>query len=284
MSFFRKNKEKIMVATIAIALIVLIGVTSKDRIEITKFEQVLGNIFMPIGKTTNTLGKKVSDFFTGIGGISTLKDENEKLKENLIQLEDENRNLLNIIGKTDYLKKEANLLKETNFNLIESKIVGKEPGNWFDRFTIDKGLKDGIKKGDTVIQGIEIEDNTISEGLIGRVVDVGPNWAKVITIVDELSKISFKILRTQDGGMISGSMDSKTTGYRKVTGYLFDDEADIIKGDKIYTSELGGAFVSDLYIGEVDAVINDDEDMMKKIEVKPAINFKKLYKVYVISN
>lgn len=84
--------------------------------------------------------------------------------------------------------------------------------------------------------------------------------------------------------MISGSMDSKTTGYRKVTGYLFDDEADIIKGDKIYTSELGGAFVSDLYIGEVDAVINDDEDMMKKIEVKPAINFKKLYKVYVISN
>lgn len=111
-----------MVATIAIALIVLIGVTSKDRIEITKFEQVLGNIFMPIGKTTNTLGKKVSDFFTGIGGISTLKDENEKLKENLIKLEDENRNLLNIIGKTDYLKKEANLLKETNFNLIESKL------------------------------------------------------------------------------------------------------------------------------------------------------------------
>lgn len=267
-----------MVATIAIALIVLIGVTSKERVEITKFEKVLGNVFTPIGKTTNAMGKKVSVFFTGIGGISKLKDENETLKENLIKLEDENRNLLNIIGKTDYLKKEANLMKQTNFNLIESQIVGKEPGNWFDRFTIDKGLKDGIKKGDTVIQGIEIEDNMISEGLIGRVVDVGPNWSKVITIVDELSKISFKILRTQDGGMISGSMDNK------ISGYLFDDEADVIKGDKIYTSELGGSFVSDLFIGEVDGVIDDDEDMMKTIEVKPAINFKKLYKVFVISN
>lgn len=272
-------------STIAIGLIVLIGVTSTERTSITKFEKFVGSIFMPVGKTTNSFGKKVSVFFTGISGISKLKDENEILKENVIKLEDENRNLLNIIGKTDYLKKEANLLKETNFNLIESQIVGKEPGNWFDRFTIDKGLKDGIKKGDTVIQGIEIEDNTISEGLIGRVVDVGPNWAKVITIVDELSKVSFKILRTQDGGMISGSMDNKTGSMdNKVSGYLFDDEADIIKGDKIYTSELGGSFVSDLFIGEVDEVIDDDEDMMKRIKVKPAINFKKIYKVYVISN
>ena len=278
MSFFRKNREKILVATISIILIVLIGVTSKERVALTKFEQIVGNIFMPVGKITNSIGKNISGFFTGIRGASKLKEENESLKENIIKLEDENRDLLNVIGKTDYLKKEANLLKRTNFNLIESQIVGKEPGNWFDRFTIDKGLKDGIKKGDTVIQGIEIEDKTITEGLIGRVVDVGPNWAKVVTVVDELSKISFKILRTQDGGMISGSMDNK------ITGYLFDDEADIIKGDKIYTSELGGSFVSDLFIGEVDAVIDDDEDMMKKIEVKSAINFKKIYKVYVISN
>ena len=278
MSFFRKNKEKIMIGTIAIILIVLIGVTSKERTNLTRFEKTIGNIFMPIGKITNSIGKNISGFFTGISEISQLRDENKYLKESIIKLEDENRNLTNVIGKTDYLRKEAKLLKETNFNLIGAQIVGKEPGNWFDRFTIDKGSKDGIKKGDTVIQGIEVENNTISEGLIGRVVDVGPNWAKVITIVDELSKISFKILRTQDGGMISGSGDNK------ISGYLFDDEADIIKGDKIYTSELGGSFVSNLFIGEVEAVIDDDDDMMKIIEVKPAINFKKIYKVYVISN
>ena len=278
MSFFKRNKEKILVATIAIILIVLIGVTSKERKNLTKFEQFVGSVFMPLGKTANTFGKKVSGLFTGVSEISQLKDENESLKNDVIRLEDENRSLLNVIGKTDYLRKEANLMKSTSFNLIESQIVGKEPGNWFDRFTIDKGYKDGIKKGDTVIQGIEIESNTISEGLVGRVVDVGPDWAKVITIVDELSKISFKILRTQDGGMISGSMDNK------ISGYLFDDEADIIKGDKIYTSELGGSFVSDLFIGEVEVVIDDDDEMMKIIEVKPAINFKKVYKVYVISN
>jgi rod shape-determining protein MreC len=70
----------------------------------------------------------------------------------------------------------------------------------------------------------------------------------------------------------------------KISGYLFDDKADIIKGDKLYTSGLGGGFIEDLYLGEVNEVISEDEDLMKKIEVKPAINFKKLYKVYVISD
>lgn len=266
-----------MVSIISIILIILIGVTSTERMGLSKFEKVLGNSLAPIGKIINSVGKNVSDFFGGFKTNSKIKDENKLLKEQVAKLEDENRQYLDLIGKTDYLKREANLLEKTNFKLIPSQIIGKGPENWFDLFTIDKGSKDGVKKGDTIIQGIETEQTTISEGLIGRVVDVGPNWSKVVTIVDELSTISFKVLRTQDGGMISGSMDSK------ISGYLFDEKADVIKGDKLYTSGLGGAFVSDLYIGEVDDVIDDDDDMLKMISVKPAIDFKKLYKVYIIS-
>lgn len=267
-----------MVAAVAIILIVLVGITSTERMALSKFEKIIGNTLTPIGRVFNSMGKNISSFFGIFKDISNLREDNEALKKQITKLEDENRDYLNIIGKTDYLKNELKLLNKTDFNLIESRIVGKEPGKWFNRFTIDKGLKHGIKKGDTVIQGIEIEQNTISEGIVGRVVDVGDNWSKIVTIVDELSNMSFKVLRTQDGGIVSGSMDGK------ISGYLFDDEADIIKGDKLYTSGLGGAFINDLYIGEVDGVISDDEDLMKKIELKPAINFKKLYKVYVISN
>ncbi len=278
MSFFKKNKERIIVVIVSLILIIIIGLTSRGRTSLTKLEKGVGNILMPPGKIFTSLGENMSGFFGGFKKKTKLEEENELLKKEIVKLEDENRTYLDIIGKTDYLKKEANLLEKTEFNLIKSQIVGKEPGNWFDLFTIDKGTNDGVKKGDTVIQGVEVDNTTISEGLIGRVVDVGPNWSKVVSIIDELSTISFKILRTQDGGMISGSMESE------ISGYLFDDKADIIKGDKIYTSGLGGSFVSDLYIGEVDSVIEDDYDMMKKISVKPAIDFKKLYKVYIISN
>ncbi|WP_312667781.1 rod shape-determining protein MreC [Tissierella praeacuta] len=278
MSFFNKNKERMMVTAVAIILIVLIGVTSTERIALSKFEKIVGNILTPMGRISNSIGKGLSDFFNNIKNISKLKEENEELKKQVAKLEEENRNYINIIGKTDYLKNEIKLLDKTSFNLISAQVVGKEPGNWFDRFTIDKGIKDGIKKGSTVIQGIEMEQNTIIEGIVGRVVDVGDNWAKIVTVVDEISSISFKVLRTQDGGIISGSIEGE------VSGYLFDNKADVIKGDKLFTSGLGGVFIKDIYIGEVDEVVSDDEDLMKKIKVKPAMNFKKLYKVFVISD
>lgn len=278
MSFFSRNKEKIIVTIIAIALILLIGFTSAERILLTKFERVLGNILSPIGKFTNSIGKNTSDFFKNVGEIGSLREENERLKSIISQLEEENRNFQDIIGKIDYLKNEAELKKTTKYNLIEAQITGKEPGNWYHRFTVDKGLKDGVKKGDTVIQGIQIDQNTIIEGIVGRVQDVGDNWSKIVAIVDENSSISFKILRTQDGGILTGNIE------RKITGYLFDDKADVIKGDKLFTAGLGGAYLKDIYIGEIESVLSDEEDLMKTIQIKAAVDFKKLHKVFIISN
>lgn len=287
MSFFNRNKERMMVASIAIILLVLIGVTSTERMALSKVEKTIGNLLTPVGKIFNSAGKNISVFFENLKNISKLKAENEELKKQIIALEDENRGYLNLIGKTDYLKSEFKLLNSTKFNLVEANIVGKEPNNWFDRFTIDKGIKDNVKKGDTVIQGIELDQNTIIEGIVGRVIDTGDNWAKIVTVVDSLSNISFKILRTQDGGIISGSIDSQISSGgtdSRISGYLFDNNADVIKGDKLFTSGLGGAYLSDIYIGDVDEVISGEEDLTKRIYVKPAINFKKLYKVYIISN
>lgn len=281
MSFFDRNKERMTVAIVAVILIAMIGVTSSKRMNLTKIEIFTGNVLTPIGKWTNKISHKTSDFFDDIRRIPTINEENNKLKEKISELEKQNRRYEDIIGKTDYLKREDALLRETALNLlesqiVESQIVGKEPGNWFDRFTIDKGLNDGVKKGDTVVQAIEIEHGVIVEGIVGRVVDVGSNWSKIVTVIDELSRLAFKIIRTQDGGVISGGLDST------ITGYLFDNKADIIKGDKIMTSGLGGVYEKDIFVGEVSEVTSDDNDLIKEISVKPAIDFKKIYKVYII--
>lgn len=276
MYFFKKYKERMVVALVTIILLTVIGFTNNERDVITKAEKLVGNILTPVSKVTFSIGKNVSNFFSSIFDFINVKEENDKLKEQVTALESEIRDLENIIGKTDYLKNEAEIQNNSKHNIILSQIVGKEPGNWYDRFTIDKGLKDGIVKGATVIQGIEIEQGVFQEGIVGRVVDVGDNWAKVITIIDELNSISFKIIRTQDGGVLSGSVDGT------ISGYLFDNKADVIVGDKLYTSGLGGTYKKDIYIGEVSDVESDEEELTKRITITPAINFKKVYKVFVI--
>lgn len=281
MYFFKKYKNRMIVITISIILILLIGYTSKERLNLSKFEKTFGNILAPISKVSINIKNGISNFFMNIKDVSTLKDDNIYLKQRVLELESVNRDLENVIGMSDYLKNEAKLIQDSDHNFIKGQIISKEPGNWFDRFVIDKGSKDGIENGDTIVAGFEVEQNLVQEGIVGRVVDVGDNWAKVVTIVDEVNKVAFKITRTQDGGILNGSIDGSD---RIISGYLFDSKSDVIVGDKLYTSGLGGAFIKDIYIGEIEEVIDNEEDLMKKIIIKPAINFKKLQRILIISN
>ncbi len=278
MFFFKKYKNRMIVTIVAIILIIVIGVTSNKRTGLSKIEKTIGDIIKPVEKFFFNIGKRSSNFFSSIKDIGNLREENENLKLKIAELEEKNRLYEDLIGKAEYLKSEKQLMQNTNYNLITAQIIGKEPGNWFDRFTIDKGLNDGVKKGDTVIQGVETDDGIIQEGIVGRIAEVGDNWSKVVSIIDENSKISFKVIRTQDGGIISGSVDGR------LNGYLFDTKADIMKGDKLFSSGLGGIYVKDLYIGEITDVIKKDEDLTKHIEIESAVDFKKLYKVFIISN
>ena len=279
MYFLKKYKDRIIVGTVIVALLGVIGFTNAEREKISALERMTGNVFTPVSKVTMGIGKNVSQFLGSITDFIRTKEENDILKDKVSALESEIRDLENIIGMTDFLEKEAGIMKSTEYKLVSAEIAGKDPGNWYYNFIIDKGSKDGIRKGNTVIQGVELEEGVFKEGIVGRVMDVGDNWAKVITIIDEMNRISFKVTRTQDGGILSGSISIEGT----VTGYLFDNKADIIVGDKLYTSGLGGSYIKDIYIGEVSGVFSDDEELTKRIEIQPAIDFKKMYKVFVVA-
>lgn len=278
MNFFKKYGPRIIVIGVTIILIIVIGFTSTGRKSVSKIEDLVGRVLTPINKVFYSIGEKGSNFIESLKDISNLKEENERLKKENTDLKEENRNYQNVVGQKDYLKAEFELLNSQKYNFISSEITAKESSNWFDRFTIDKGLNHGLKNGDTVVQAIEGTDGLVTEGIVGRIIDISNNNSKVVSIIDENSNISFKVTRTQDSGMLSGKVDGN------MSGYMFDSEADVKVGDEIYSSGLGGVYEKDLYIGKVTKVIEKNEELMKTIEVEPAINFKKLYRVFIISS
>lgn len=276
MNIFKKYKGRMIVTFVAIILVVIIALTTTERKSITQAESTLGNVITPVQKIFSKVSNGVSDGFHSAKNVFTFKSENEKLKKEVIELREQVKKQERVISRKDFLRKEYELIENTNYNLIRAEIVGKDPGNWFEKFTIDKGKKDGIKKGDIIVQGAEIEKDVIVEGLIGRVIDVGDNWSKVLSIVDGGSSVSFTISRTQEGGIGKGNLDGK------LSGELFDTKSSVVKGDKIFTSGLGGAFTKDLYIGEISKVTKKSDNLLLDIEVEPAVDFNKLRDVFVI--
>lgn len=267
-------KRKIMIVTIvAIILLVIIGVTFEGRANITTVEKVVGNTLTPVQKFLKLGSKFVSDLIDPVINVWRLDEENERLRAENVKLQNDIIKLklkMQEFGDLESLKGALNYAKEKGItDYITCNVIAKDPGNWFNIFTIDGGLKDGITKHSTVLNG---------DGLIGLVFEVGDTWAKVITIIDNRSRVSFEILSETDDniGLINGNGDAL------LRGYMFDPEAKVNVGDQIITSGLG-LYPKGILIGTIKDVIIKEDELLEHIEVEPSVNLKKLDRVFVIS-
>lgn len=268
-------KRKIMIVTIvAIILLIIIGITFEREDNITTAEKLVGNSLTPVQKFFQLGSNFISDLLNPVLNVWKLDEENENLREENIKLQDDLIKLklkIQEIEDLESLKNALNYAKENNIpNYITCNVIAKDTGNWFNIFTIDVGLKDGIMKDSTVMNG---------NGLIGLVYEVGDTWAKVITIIDNKSRVSFEVLSENNDniGLINGSGESF------LKGYLFDPEAKVEVGDQIITSGLG-LYPKGILIGKIKDVVEKDDEMLESIIVEPSVNFKKLDRVFVIPN
>lgn len=267
-----RNKIPIFIAITVIVLIMIIGFTSQQRERLTPVERFAGDIFMPVqrivSKTYFTLEEQVRTVIRS----GTIKNENQELRKEIEKYQSKlveiqlNRDELNELRE---LKQTLNSIDRVDISdPITANVIGSSDGNWFQMFTIDAGESKGVAVNSVVIG---------SGGLIGRVYETGNHWSKVISIIDNSSSVSFRILRNSDlQGILSGSIDNT------LSGYLFDPEADIIVGDRLITSGIG-LYPKGIVIGEIKEITTSSDQLLQNIEVEPAVNFNRMDKVMVIN-
>lgn len=162
--------------------------------------------------------------------------------------------------------------KQTNVNkeLKVAQIIGKEPGNWFEVFTINVGAGDGVAVGMPVVT---------PDGLVGRVEEVGLGWAKVMSIIDVRSSVSAIMERTRDTGVVKGTIGSDDLSATLTMNYLPLD-TDIIEGDTVLTSGYDEVYPKGLIIGSVTS--SQDQSGGKLVSVDPSVDFRRLEEVMVL--
>lgn len=262
-----RNKLLISVIIIAILLIVLMVFTSHGRTRPSAVEGVIGRITTPVQRVLYSAGEFFKNTFRNLYELRNLKNENEQLRTELEKLKEQNRQLIQMALENSRLRslldfKEAN----AQFSYIGANVTGRDPGNWYDVFTIDKGSKDGIEVNDAVIVG--------SGFLVGKIIEVGPSYSKIMAIIDERSSVSIVVNRTRDMGIVSGSSEADVIA-------IMELEADIVKGDDIVTSEYS-TLPKNLYIGKVKSVEKEERKLQKVVVIEPAVDFKRLEEVFVI--
>lgn len=200
--------------------------------------------------------------------------ENEELKQQVDELTSE----LNAVKLNQYeLDNLRELLKlderYSDYEKEAAHVIGKDTGNWFSIFVIDKGSKDGIEKDMNVIAG---------SGLVGIVIDVGPHYAKVRSIIDDISSVSGMVLSTSDNCVVSGDLQMMTENQTIELKSLNDRDDKVQVGDQVVTSSVSSKFLPGILIGYISELNMDSNNLTKSGRVTPAVDFEHIQEVLVI--
>ena len=267
----KSKKTKIIGIIITITILCIIVVVSKVQInDLSYVEGAFGKLVMPVQNGLTYLKNKIegnNSFFTD---INNLKAENESLKEQNSKLEQQLRELEIVKAENNTLKEYVNLKdKYTNYETIPAYIINKDITNYSDVFVINIGEKDGVKVNMPVIS---------DQGLVGHIISVTGDTAKVQTIVDTSSTISCTISSTKDNMIARGTLEAEST----LKATYIPTNATVLVGDNIETSGLGGIYPKGIHIGKIKEVVNTKNITNRYAIIETAVDFTKIDTVLVI--
>lgn len=231
------------------------------------FEQALVEITAPIQKVitraVNFVGGIWNDYFY----LVNVREENRVLKEAIDRLRMQNLRYKEIVAAQERLEALLKVRQAIELPVLAAQVVGRDPTGWFKSVIIDRGRSDGVKVDMPVVN---------ASGVVGRIVSVSLNYSKVLLIIDQNSSVDCLVERSRDRGMVKG----RSSEICKMEYVV--KSSDVIKGDSIITSSLGGVYPKGLPVGRVSSLNVLPDKLFKEIQVRPAVDFSKLEEVLIV--
>ncbi len=239
-------------------------------LNLTGFSKEVRNFFYfisaPIQKTFWQTGMKTSEFFGAIWKTKILTEENEVLRRKIQELLTENVRLKELKEENEFLREALNIGLEKDFQLILSKAISKDISQ--DSLLIDKGLKDGVSKGLPVITNQKI--------LLGKIEKVYQDFSEVILTSNKDISFDAKISDKEIYGVVKGK------GSSKIYLDLIPKDKEILKGDLVVTTAMGGIFPEGLLVGTIKEVKKSDVEPWQRAEIEAGFTLQNINDLFII--
>ena len=235
---------------------------------------VAGYVVVPFQKGISSAGGWLSRRSEELVQIRQLLEENERLKAQVAELTEQNT----ILQQERYELANLRSLLElddqySEYSKVGARIISRNSSNWYSDFTIDKGYRDGLSVDMNVIAG---------GGLVGRITAVGPNWAKVTSIISDNSNVSGSVLATGDKLIVSGDLQTMADGVIRFS-QLINSDGKVAQGDKIVTSNISDKYLPNILVGYIHTMNADANNLTSSGYITPAVDFEHLEEVLVIT-
>lgn len=274
MSFWR-NKPLIITCILLLVLVILLFATSGSN-QPAGLQSVVGSIIAPVQEGMYNATSSISSFFGRMFSANDLSKENLELKEQVAELQSELRQYETVKSENERLRALLNVkdMVGKEVELVTAQVIGKTPGTWFTQFTVNVGAMDGVEK-DMIVMS--------AQGLLGKVVWTSDTYSRIITLMDTTSGVPAVIERTRDDGVVKVNANASSEEGGLLTMRYLSTDSDVVPGDKVVTSGVGGLFPKGLYIGLVTEVISQ-EGSDKTVVVQSNVDFEHVEEVSIVKH
>ena len=230
-------------------------------------------LLVPFEEGLTSVGTYALEKTQQLEELSSVLQENERLKNQINELTIENTRLQQEKYELTKLRELYELDAEyEEYTKIGARIISRDASNWYSSFVIDKGTEDGIQVNCNVIAG---------SGLVGRVVEAGPNHAKVSSIISDGVNSSGMVLASGDNLIVTGNLETMSDGKIEYS-QLIDSKNKVTVGDKVVTSNISDQYLPGLLIGYISSISTDSNNLTKSGYLTPVVDFEHLNEVLVI--
>lgn len=260
-----------LVLMAVLALLFFLVMREPGRMSIA--ENAAGSMFSPVVGAVNSAATYLRDVALGVRDYFRMGQELEDarreiadLKLQLAALEEEaieNDRLKSLLGAKD---------SAAGQDPVHARVIARNPGVWFDTFSINAGTASGVQVNMAVVTG---------DGLVGRVFEAGLYYSKVMSVIDSRSAVACLIERTRDEGVMRGKIETWSDA-PECNMYYLPRVSDVAPGDVVLTSGSDTLFPKGIRVGAVTAVSREQESSERYIVVMPSVDFQHIEDVLVL--
>jgi rod shape-determining protein MreC len=235
---------------------------------VTFTRQVVLFSVSPFIKITAALVQGTRNLWRDYVDLRHLREENKHLQAEVAVLQRRIDQLKEQSLETQRLQRLLAMREITQAGFLTARVVGKDATNWFKTILLDRGSQEGVRRNQPVLA---------PDGLVGRVVEVTPTSAKVQLLTDPVSAVGGLVQRTRVTGIVSGNLGA---GARVRYLPLL---ADVVVGDEVVTSGMGGVFPKGIPVGRITAVERRSGALFQEASLQPLVDLGRLEEVMILT-
>ena len=252
--FFIKNKEHFVFLVAFVLSFLLLFTNDNDEMNVVRgfSSDIISLISTPMVK---------------VKSLAIVNEENQYLREKNLQLNLELQSILYAADENKKLRELLNFKRNTNLNILPSRIINKGIQTNINSLTIDIGSSDGVKPNQAVLT---------PDGIIGKTIQTGNNSSLVQSISDNNFRLSVRIMPSGAVGILRWYKNNICKIYE------VQKNVNISIGDRVITSGFSKIYPPKLPVGYVSGVYDERGNYQKVVNVEIQNDFESIQNGFVI--